>query len=212
MRPWAAILGQVRHPTKKLKVADSDKEEIFTEIGYALSLWTFVESYLVAILSLLLAADPERVGIVMYYNMNVSSWFSLISDLLSLSPEMRRLKDRWNSEISELRRLKDLRDRLAHQPVWVDSPDLVVRAALLDLRMKSAKQKPLTIRELQNFSISLLAMRDWLRGFMTDLRTVVLQSSSPDKSSQREADQPRSQTQAHENPIAPEPPHPPSPQ
>jgi hypothetical protein len=131
-------------------------------IGRGITTWSVMEIRLVQIVARLLGTDERKAGLVLYSINNFYSWISIIDGLFDEGGISSKSKTQWSSLTSDLKRLNDIRVRLAHQAVYVDivesvEGDLVpilsgLKPSPLDTRPKQKKLSPLTYDELVEFN------------------------------------------------------------
>ena len=98
-------------------IKDSERNQLFLMIGQALSAWATMEEFLVLIVANLLVVKSQQAGLIMYSILNFSVWLTLIHDLMGLNPKLSPIQKRWNKISERIRKIKDLRDQLAHHSV-----------------------------------------------------------------------------------------------
>jgi hypothetical protein len=149
-----------------------------SRVGYVITIWSYIESAIVSIVARLLDADHNKVGVLMYHNMSFGGWIAIVTDLLATETALETQKRSWNSLVSELRRIKDLRDRVAHHPVTIEGE---ISPAHFDLRAKSIKQKVLGVQELD----AVLADAETLCYKLAKLALEITQAHSEEKRRQK---------------------------
>src|ERR1700732_5442731 len=99
------------------KERDSGRQWLYTTVGHALSSWAIIEENLVVIATLLLRLSPSEAGLILYSIINFNTWLSIIGELFKMEEGYEKLIPEWNRFSNRLRRLKTIRDNLAHQTV-----------------------------------------------------------------------------------------------
>ena len=140
---------------------------LFNTIGRALTAWAKMEEFLVFVVALALPAKPARAGLIMYSILNFNVWLSLIHDLMEDSDLYAPMLPRWNKISERIRRIKDLRDRLAHHSVKAADAQLV--PSQLDTRSKTRSMQPLDYNEVMEFTDAVLAICNDLEKFVMDM-------------------------------------------
>lgn len=178
---------------QKLKKAMD--EELYKAVGRALSTWVMLEDMLIRLAALLLGISYEKTGIVFYSIINFGTWLSIISELLTLSPEYKHKAPTWNKISGRCRGLKDTRDRLAHHTSkdYLQDGQLVPRisASEYDLRSKTTKYKALSSNEIWIFAAEITQVSSNISLMLVDLLHDV-QIPLPEKSLEQEVDPPQS--------------------
>jgi hypothetical protein len=177
------------------KIASQHQVALFTSVGHALSAWAQMEESLVAIAGLLLSTRFTKAGVVMYSIINFSVWLAVIDELFSLEAEYAAVKPKWNKINERLRKLKDVRDRLAHHTIhtgprgttFADAPGL--NPARLDTRRKSQKYQPLNFDQVNEFSHSVAKVTLDLAALIDAMTEIYERTPSPQKSSPPDPDQ-----------------------
>lgn len=124
---------------------------IYINVGYAITLWSQIETTLILMTASLLEAPVKRVGIVMY-QVNFTGWINIITDLISAdSSKYVSQRKAWNQSVSNIRKLKDVRDYIAHSPLREIDGKKAITAPFLDTRSKSIKRAPLNRADLDLF-------------------------------------------------------------
>jgi hypothetical protein len=70
--------------------------------------------FLVHIVSWLLDSETKKVGLVLYSINNFHTWLSIIDELFAMDPNFSPLRSDWIKIAERLRKLNDVRVRLAH--------------------------------------------------------------------------------------------------
>jgi hypothetical protein len=140
---------------------------LFNTIGRALTAWAKMEEFLVFVVALTLPTKPARAGLIMYSIINFNVWLSLIHDLMEDSEMCAPMLPRWNKISERIRRIKDLRDRLAHHSVKAADARLV--PSQLDMRSKTRSMRPLDYNEVMEFTEAVLGICDDLEKFVMDM-------------------------------------------
>jgi hypothetical protein len=134
--------------------SENDNNNIFIAIGQGISIWALMEGNLVHVFAKLMRSSAEKSGLVLYSIMNFNIWLTIITDLFASDPIFKELKDRWNQIFERLRVLNNTRIRLAHHTALLGPRALI--PGRLDTRPKSLSYKPLTEKEIGNFTDSLV--------------------------------------------------------
>lgn len=131
-------------------------------IGRGISTWAVMEIRLVQIASKLLGTDERKAGLVLYSINNFYSWISIIDGLFDEDGKFPTPKAKWSKLTSDLKRLNDIRVRLAHQAVYVDllesvEGDIVaipggLKPSPFDTRPKQMKLSHLSDKEIEVFN------------------------------------------------------------
>lgn len=161
-------------------IAEADKNVMFVNIGQALTAWARMEEVLVMIAHILMGTKADKVGLVMYSIINFNTWLSIIDELYPLESELMKFKPRWNKLSARIRRIKDVRDRLAHEPAYRGEEDTYpssLRPSELDVRLKTAKYKPLTGIEINEFSMVVTSITEDLLSLLHDMLDALEPSS-----------------------------------
>jgi hypothetical protein len=143
--------------TSAAAISEADERILYTTIGMALTTWARMEEALVLLVEILLRSRPGKAGLIMYSIINFNVWLTLITDLYELEPRLIAFKPRWNKISERIRRIKDLRDRLAHESAEsaatrLTPSETVLRPSDFDVRQKSKSFKPLAVPEITAFS------------------------------------------------------------
>jgi len=83
-------------------------------IGRSITDWSRMEGFLVDIASWLLDSQTNKVGLVLYSINNFHTWLSIIDELFAMDPNFCPLRSDWIKIAERLRKLNDVRVRLAH--------------------------------------------------------------------------------------------------
>jgi hypothetical protein len=83
-------------------------------IGRSITDWSRMEGSLVHIASWLLDSGRKKVGLVLYSINNFHTWLSIIDELFAMDPNFSPLRSDWTKIAGRLRKLNDVRVRLAH--------------------------------------------------------------------------------------------------
>lgn len=83
-------------------------------IGRSITDWSRMEGFLVHIVSWLLDSETKKVGLVLYSINNFHTWLSIIDELFAMDPNFSPLRSDWTKIAGRLRKLNDVRVRLAH--------------------------------------------------------------------------------------------------
>jgi hypothetical protein len=171
IKQFAAIKKQAEH-------------DLYYAIGSAITSWSRMEGLLVFVTSMLLGTSPEKAGLVSY-SMNIHPWLTVIDELFAFDPDYVALRPHWVEIDKRLRKLNDVRTRLAHHSVvegkgievLVTGGDEKEVLPLLvaneyDVRSKTKKQAPLQIFELGQFITDLNPVIDQISNLL-DLMTPI---------------------------------------
>lgn len=185
--PPGAVSALAAEALAQSKVFREDR--IFSAVGHALSMWARMEEGLVAIAGALLRTPFDKAGIIMYSMINFNVWLSIIDELFSIDPLLKKLKPKWNQVSVDLRAIKDIRDRLAHDTIYdrefdkVDS-EKALRPGRLDLRSKSRSHKPMSVDQIWEFYHSVARVGDRITALLNEITLLMdEQLSSREKSS-----------------------------
>jgi hypothetical protein len=88
--------------------------KMYEVIGRSITDWSRMEGFLVHIASWLLDSKSEKVGLVFYSINNFHTWLSIIDELFAMDPNFSPLRSDWIKIAERLRKLNDVRVRLAH--------------------------------------------------------------------------------------------------
>ncbi|TWI71277.1 hypothetical protein IQ16_02896 [Bradyrhizobium huanghuaihaiense] len=83
-------------------------------VGRSITEWSRMEGFIVHIASMLLDSRANKVGLVFYSINNVHTWLSIIDELFEMDTNFSPLRSDWNKIAARLRKLNDVRVRLAH--------------------------------------------------------------------------------------------------
>jgi hypothetical protein len=89
-------------------------ETTYAAIGKSITDWSRMEGFLVHIASWLLDSKTKKVGLVLYSINNFHTWLSIIDELFAMDPNFSPLRSDWTKIAGRLRKLNDVRVRLAH--------------------------------------------------------------------------------------------------
>jgi hypothetical protein len=110
---------QARKDLEEFK-ADIDRtaveitESMYQAIGRSITHWSQMEGTLVHIASWLLDARSKKVGLVLYSINNFHTWLSIIDELFAMDSTFSPFRADWIRIAERLRKLNDVRVRLAH--------------------------------------------------------------------------------------------------
>ncbi len=138
----------------KAPTPEEIKERVtfYATVGQGISNWARMEGRFVRFAADLLDCNVEKAGVV-FYSINFNTWLNIIEDLLSLDKHLASVKSVWGPVSSDLRKLNDIRVRLAHHTAWQGRglpPSLM--PAQEDRRKKSRLFAPLTATEVLKFT------------------------------------------------------------
>src|SRR6202051_401240 len=86
----------------------------YEAIGRWITDWSRLEGALVHTASWLLASGRKKVGLILYSINNFHTWLSIIDELFAMDPCFSPLRSDWIKIAERLRKLNDVRVRLAH--------------------------------------------------------------------------------------------------
>jgi hypothetical protein len=174
-----ALDADIEQRSKEL--LETDEDVLFSTIGRALTYWSTMEEVLVYIFALLLRADFEKAGLILYSTINFSVWISMIDELFAIDDHFKSFKPRWNKLVSRARSLKDERDRLAHHSVRrnPETKELVaaIQPGRMDVRQKSLKYAPMDKGDIIEFTSRLNEFTSELLNLLNDMNKSVRPSS-----------------------------------
>jgi hypothetical protein len=127
----------------------------------------------------LLIVKTAQAGLIMYSILNFNVWLSLIHDLMALNPKLKPIQTRWNKISERIRKIKDLRDQLAHHSVSTKKAHL--KPSQFDIRQKTKLQRPLNLTQIFEFIQAIVAICDDLEKFIEDMWPLL---SSEEKSAE----------------------------
>lgn len=154
---YSTKLGEMHAEIKKdaAEISEANERILWTTVGQALTAWAAMEETLVAMVTLLLRTETDKAGIIMYSIINFNVWLSVISELFALDPDLKSLQPKWNKISARIRKIKDTRDRIAHESSHKDSATFgVLKPSQFDFRAKTKLFKPLARHEILDFSDS----------------------------------------------------------
>jgi hypothetical protein len=93
------------------------ERDFYYAIGRSITSWSLTEGRLVYIAAMLLDATPEKAGLVLYSITNFYTWLSIIDELFAIDPKYRPLRPDWIAIAERLKKLNEVRVRLAHHAV-----------------------------------------------------------------------------------------------
>lgn len=110
---------QIRKELEEFKVdigrtAAEMTAKTYETIGRSITAWSQMEGFLVDIVSWLLDSETKKVGLVLYSINNFHTWLSIIDELFAMDPHFSPLRSDWTKIAGRLRKLNDVRVRLAH--------------------------------------------------------------------------------------------------
>ena len=121
----------------------------------------------------LLDCNVEKAGVVFYSITNFYSWLNIIDELLRLDKRLSSVKREWNQVSTRLRKLNDIRVRLAHQTAYftdLSFSDMCLRPVREDRRNKSQNSSILRVEEIVEFTIASMDMTQELTVLIDRLR------------------------------------------
>lgn len=96
------------------RAAEEVTAKTYEVIGRSITDWSQMEGFLVDIVSWLLDSKTKKVGLVLYSINNVHTWLSITDELFAMDPNFSPLRSDWTKIAGRLRKLNDVRIRLAH--------------------------------------------------------------------------------------------------
>jgi len=110
---------QIRKELEEFKVdvgrtAAEMTATMYEAIGRSITDWSRMEGFLVHIVSWLLDSKTKKVGLVLYSINNFHTWLSILDELFAMDPNFSPLRSDWTKIAGQLRKLNDVRVRLAH--------------------------------------------------------------------------------------------------
>jgi DNA repair exonuclease SbcCD ATPase subunit len=142
-------------------------------IGRSITSWSITEGHLVYIAAMLLDTTSEKAGLVLYSITNFYTWLSIIDELFAIDPKYQPLRSDWTAIAERLKKLNDVRVRLAHHAVQHGKGIEVIVAGgdeneifpslkshRLDRRNKTQKLTRLQMEELGDFATNLTQVFD----------------------------------------------------
>jgi hypothetical protein len=149
------------------------EQDFYYAIGGAITAWSRTEGLLVSIAGMLLDTTSEKVGLVLYSITNFYSWLSIIDELFVIDPQFSGLRSNWIEIAERLKKLNDIRVRLAHHSVEsgrgidaiVAGDELMeffpsLKPNSFDTRSKSKKHSNLQMTEITAFIGDLASVAD----------------------------------------------------
>lgn len=161
LRAKATEINQITRST--------DQQILFSYVGRALTAWSKMEETMVAIIAVLLMVSVKKAGVVMYSIYNFNTWLAVTNDLFELDEVMRPFQKRFNKISERIRRIKDLRDQLAHHSVRMSDDKSTLQSPDADARSKSKKQLPLEYDEISDFTTDVLKIAEDLIALYWDM-------------------------------------------
>jgi hypothetical protein len=138
-----------------------DRVLFYSTVGQGISNWTRMEDRIIHFAADLLDTNVQKTGVVFYSIINFNVWLGIIEELLSLDKQLANVRKLWTPIASRLRKLNDIRARLAHHTTWHTDPSattLCLRPAREDRRAKSQAYSNLTAPEIIKFTLDTTAM------------------------------------------------------
>ena len=154
------------------------EQNLFMEVGRALSTWAYLEEIMVCIVSLLLTNSVNKAGVVMYSIINFGTWLIIISELFPHDELYAHLKPNWDKLTSRLRALKDVRDRLAHHSAFKSEIPAkffkltTIAPSPYDVRAKSMRYKPISPLEIGQFIITVTDVAKELAALVNEMEKI----------------------------------------
>jgi hypothetical protein len=93
------------------------ERDFYYAIGRSITSWSLTEGRLVYIAAMLLDSTTEKAGLVLYSITNFYNWLSIIDELFAIDPKYQPLRSDWNAIAEQLKKLNEVRVRLAHHAV-----------------------------------------------------------------------------------------------
>jgi hypothetical protein len=142
------------------------ERDFYYAIGRSITAWSTTEGQLVYVAAMLLGTTPEKAGLVLYSITNFYNWLSIIDELFAIDPKYQPLRPDWIAIAERLKKLNEVRVRLAHHAVEhgkgievlvSDGGDEMeifpsLKPNKHDRRNKAQKLTRLQIEELGNFA------------------------------------------------------------
>jgi hypothetical protein len=150
-----------------------ERSTIYATVGQGISNWARMEGRIIHLAADLLDCNVEKAGVVFYSITNFHSWLGIIDELLALDKCLASAKRDWNQIATRLRKLNDVRVRLAHHTTWYTDHSqctLALRPAREDRRKKSQGYAHLTATEILDFTNATTHMVSDLTDFKTRVR------------------------------------------
>jgi hypothetical protein len=148
------------------------RASFYAGVGQEISLWASMEGLLIEVTAALLGTTRNKSGLVLYSIMNFHVWLNIIDDLFNLEPQHAHHRNTWTNISDDLRRMNDVRVRLAHHTVWGKSEkgtDFGLKPAEYDARTKSKKYAPLTSGELSEFMSAMEPVRERIQNLLVEM-------------------------------------------
>ncbi len=172
---------------------------MYQAIGRSITDWSQMEGFLVHIASWLLDSETNKVGLVLYSINNVHTWLSIIDELFAMDANFSPLRSDWIKIAERLRKLNDVRVRLAHhalepgrtlealEDITIENINLETFADDFhpanvfpslqphknDTRMKW-KKKAITLDEIATFQVQLAEALGTLTALMMRMKPIYL--------------------------------------
>ncbi|WP_426410792.1 hypothetical protein [Bradyrhizobium ganzhouense] len=132
-----------------------ERMQFYATVGQGISNWARMEGRIINLAAYLLDTNVQKAGVV-FYSMNFNLWLNVIDDLLLLDKHLTNIRKRhWSPVSSELRKLNDIRVRLAHHTTWqapAAGSGVYLRPAREDQRSRSRAYPILTADEILKFT------------------------------------------------------------
>jgi hypothetical protein len=165
------------------------RQQLFTNVGLALSQMAGMEDLLIAITCLLLRThEANKVGTIMYSIISFPVWLNIVDDLFLLEPLYATLKPKWNKINNRLRGIREIRDRLAHHTIYYGDKattlagDTSLRPGQFDYRQKAQKYQPLDTDQISEFIDSVGKIIGDLRKLLEAMTDLLTRETSQKKS------------------------------
>ena len=150
-----------------------ERSAFYATVGQGISNWARMEGQIVHLAADLLDCNVEKAGVVLYSITNFHIWLGIIDELLALDKCLASAKRNWNQISTGLRKLNDVRVRLAHHTTWYTDHSqgaIALRPAREDRRKKSQGYSHLTATEILDFTNATTHMVHELTNFRTRVR------------------------------------------
>lgn len=162
-------------------------EKTYAAIGKSITDWSQMEGSLVHIASWLLDSRSKKVGLVLYSINNFHTWLSIIDELFAIDPNFSPLRSDWIKIAERLRKLNDVRVRLAHHaleqgknPLEILENDSDPAEAFPSLRPNKAdarmkwKKKAISLDEIATFREQLIEVIENMTALMIRMEPVYM--------------------------------------
>jgi hypothetical protein len=167
------------------KLRKQIEHDFYYFIGRSITSWSITEGHLVYVAAMLLDTTQKKAGLVLYSIINFYTWLSIIDELFAMDPKYQPLRPDWIAIDKQLKKLNDVRVRLAHHTVrsgkgvealLSDGNEMEAFASLKpsrhDHRSKSLKLPSLRIEELGDFINGLSEVTDAILKLMDRMEPI----------------------------------------